>query len=83
MNFSLLERDVSHIKRIRNSINVQPIKIYGDIPKSESNPDGLGCYLNLGGQGCTEINNSFGFARFFNHCHKRLSRSGDILEVIY
>lgn len=36
------------------------INVFGDVPPSEENPQGLGCYLVVSGGGCTD---------FFNNCY--------------
>lgn len=63
------------------------IKIYGDIPKSEDNPDGLGCYLELKGKGCYEIEQLFAKQGYSGICSlinkfnsRRIRRSGEFIS---
>lgn len=55
------------------------IKIYGDAPYTRDNPNGLGCYLALGGKGCDELQDFIGkeseaYGRFFQKLEEQLEK---------
>lgn len=82
-------------KRYTTLYHMGSIKVHGDVPPSEDNPKGLGCYLTLSGSGCRQFfrhfcKNSYdpylneydysSFFRFLNRRHSRKYRSFEYLD---
>jgi len=71
--FSVQDGKVKH-KEYTKLYQYGNIKISGDCPPHEKNPDGVGCYLVLGGKGCDELQSCLqaqnkSFDSFFRDCH--------------
>ncbi|WP_099224586.1 replication initiation factor domain-containing protein [Listeria costaricensis] len=61
-------------KKYTRCYSVGAIHVYGDVPPSEDNPNGLGAYLSLTGAGCQELQSLLDVQRrkwheFFSDCY--------------
>lgn len=75
------EAKVKH-KEYTKLYQIGNIKVFGNIPQSEENPLGLGCYLVLSGSGCRDFFRTFSnseeidYSSFFRRCNSYRNRNG-------
>lgn len=72
--FCKCQAKVKH-KSYQSLYQAGTIKVYGDDRATDDNPEGLGCYLVLSGQGCDDIfrildMHGYSFGDFFESCER-------------